>query len=93
MGKRVRAGSSLGASNNPLAREIPNVVFRTAQGAPMQTAAHEGELRRIQEVIEEAGSLDRDTDGGTIKGVLWALAIMGPIYAVILWVLMSYSSN
>ena len=67
------------------------VVSGPAQGEAMQTVAHKGEFRRIREVIEEAGSFDRENDGGTIKGILWALAIVVPIYAVILWVLMSYS--
>jgi hypothetical protein len=30
------------------------------------------------------------TDERTIEGVLWALAIMVPIYAVIAWILVSY---
>jgi len=55
----------------------------------MQTVAHGNGLRRVSE-IEDVRSIDGETDERTIEGVLWALAIMVPIYAVIAWILLSY---
>ena len=58
----------------------------------MRTVVHEGESPCVQEAIEDAGSIDHEADGGIIKGILWALAIVVPIYAVLLWALMPISS-
>jgi hypothetical protein len=52
----------------------------------MQTVAHEDGLRHVSE-IEDARSIDWETNERTIEGVLWALAIMAPIYVVIMWIL------
>jgi hypothetical protein len=55
----------------------------------MQAIAHENELQRISE-IKIVQSIDlEETDGGIIKGLLWALAIMVPIYVGIYWTLTS----
>ena len=51
----------------------------------MQTVAQRDELRGV----EYASLIDRETDSGTIEGVLWSLAIMMPIYAGIAWFLIS----
>jgi hypothetical protein len=52
----------------------------------MQTIAPRDELQEVEYPRPTGG----ETDGETIKGILSALAIMVPIYAVIAWVVMSY---
>ena len=52
----------------------------------MQTIAPKDELQEV----DYSGPIGREIDAGTIKGILSALAIMVPIYAVIAWALMSY---
>ena len=52
----------------------------------MQTIAHRNESRYVSE--DFARSIDVHEEGGTIQGVLWALAIMAPFYVVVYWILM-----
>ncbi|HEY2815673.1 MAG TPA: hypothetical protein VGK44_00925 [Casimicrobiaceae bacterium] len=58
--------------------------FKTVRGDAMQTVAHGDGLRRVPE-IEDARSINWETNERTIEGVLWALAIMAPVYVVIAW--------
>ena len=68
---------------------MSSIDSETVRVDAMQTVAHGNGLRRVSE-IEDVRPVDWETDERTIEGVLWALAIMVPIYAVIAWILVSY---
>ena len=55
----------------------------------MQTVVQSDEMPPADYV----DSIGRETDGGAIAGVLWSLAIMAPVYAAIVWIVMAYWSS
>ena len=54
----------------------------------METIAQKDDLDRSPD-LQYAGTIVTETDRGPIKGILWGVAIMAPIYAVIVWALVS----
>ena len=52
----------------------------------MKTIAQSDELPRI----EHAGSIGCEADDGAIKGILWSLAIIAPIYGAVIWFLIAH---